>query len=228
MRGSAASLQSQHRLLCHQLNCAIVSVDYRLAPEMPFPGAIGDCYLALGWIAANASLLGINVALIGVMGESAGGCLAAAVALMARDRGEFSLAFQHLLSPALDDRTGFATDRNTFAGEFIWNRESNNFAWSALLGQPPGGADISPYAAPARATNLQHLPRCFISVGALDLFVDEGIDYARRLIRSGVSTELHIYPGAFHGFTRAPEAKVAQRAARDSFDALRRALVEDV
>jgi triacylglycerol lipase len=222
--GGAAQMAAIHRPLCARLNCTIVSVDYRLAPETPFPGAIEDCYSALAWVVAEASRLGVDPARIGVMGESAGGGLAAALALMARDRAEFGLAFQHLLSPALDDRTAVAANANPFAGEFVWTRASNHFAWSAWLGHEPGIADVSPYAAPARATNLADLPPTFIGVGAIDLLVDEGVDYARRLIRSGVPTELHVYPGAFHGFPRARMTQVAQRADRDSFDALRRAL----
>jgi triacylglycerol lipase len=224
VRGGAAEVEAIHRPLCEKLQCVIVSVDYRLAPETPFPGAIEDCYSALAWAVAEAPGLGIDRARIGVMGESAGGCLAAALSLMVRDRAEFHLAFQHLLSPALDDRTAVAADPNPFAGEFVWTRASNAFAWSALLGHPPGAPDVSPYAAPARAMNLENLPPTFLGVGALDLFVDEGLEYARRLIRSGVPAELHVYPGAFHGFPRAQQADVALRAERDSLMALRRAL----
>jgi acetyl esterase/lipase len=222
--GSAESLAPIHRALVAALGCALVSVDYRLAPETVFPGAIEDCYAALGWLYDNAAMMGIDPARTGVMGESAGGGLAAALALLARDRGEYALAFQHLMYPMLDDRTCVATDPSPTAGEFIWPPHNNAFGWSALLGHAPGVPDVSPYAAPARATDLAGLPPTFIATGALDLFVEEDLDYARRLIRAGVAVELHVYPGGFHGFDFDPIARVAARARRDSQDALTRVL----
>jgi triacylglycerol lipase len=134
------------------------------------------------------------------MGESAGGGLAAALALLARDRGEYQLAFQHLIYPMLDDRTCVAANPNPVAGEFIWTAHNNRFGWSALLGCEPGGANVSPYAAAARATDLSGLPPAFISCPTLDLFIDENIAYAARLLHAGVPVELHVYPGGFHGF----------------------------
>lgn len=221
--GAARELEFVHRPLAAALACVIVSVDYRLAPETVFPGAIEDCYAGLAWTVANADALGIDVARLGVMGESAGGGLAAALALMARDRGEIALAFQHLTYPMLDDRT-CTTPPHAHAGEFIWTPHNNHFGWSALLGQAPGGADVSPYAAAARAIDLAGLPPTFIMTGALDLFVDEDIDYARRLIAAGVPTELQVHPGAFHGFDILAGAGVADRAQSARVDALRRAL----
>lgn len=159
------------------------------------------------------------------MGESAGGGLAAAFALLVRDRGEHRLAFQHLIYPMLDDRTSAGeADVHPFAGEFIWNHHNNRFGWEALLGVPPGSVSVSSYASPARAESLAGLPPTFISTGALDLFVDEDVTYAQRLIRAGVPTELHVYPGAFHAFDFAPDADVSKRARRDSLAALARAL----
>ena len=221
--GDAASLEFAHRPMAAALGCVIVSVDYRLAPETMFPGAIEDCYAGLAWTVASAGMLGIDPARIGVMGESAGGGLAAALALLARDRGEHRLAFQHLTYPMIDDRTCIA-DPHPHTGRFIWTPHNNRFGWTALLGHGPGDGDVSPYAAAARASDLSALPPTFISTGALDLFVEEDIDYARRLIRAGVPTELHVYPGAFHGFDIHPTAAVAGRARRDRTDALRRAL----
>lgn len=221
--GAAKELEFLHRPLVRELGCVLVSVDYRLAPETVFPGAIEDCYAGLSWTFANAEALGIDMARIGVMGESAGGGLAAALALMARDRGEHALKFQHLIYPMLDDRT-CTRPAHAFAGEFIWHAHNNAFGWSALLGQAPGGEGVSPYAAAARADDLGKLPPAFISTGALDLFVDEDIDYARRLIAAGVPTELHVYPGAFHGFDIMAGAPVAQQARRDSLAALARFL----
>ena len=202
----------------------IVSVEYRLAPEVRFPGAIEDCYAALAWLFGRSAELGVEVSRIGVMGESAGGGLAAALALMARDRGEYGLAFQHLIYPMLDDRTCVADTAHPHAGRFVWTPQQNRFGWTSLLGQRPGSPDVSPYAAPARAMDLEGLPPTFISLGALDLFLEEDMEYARRLTRAGVPVEMHIYPGGFHAFDVAPEAQVAQAARRDSAAALTRAL----
>lgn len=222
--GSAAILEPLHRAMAWTLDCMILSVDYRLAPETRFPGAIEDCYAALAWSCTNAAELRIDTTHLGVMGESAGGGLAAALTLLARDRGEFALAFQHLIAPMIDDRTCVYPDRSPYAGEFVWTPQLNAFGWSALLGLPPGSAGVSPYAAAARATDLSGLPPAFISTGALDLFVEEDLEYARRLMRHGVPVELHVYPGAYHGFELFSQAPVAIDARRDSHEALRRSL----
>ena len=213
-----------HRPLAARLGCCIASVDYRLAPETRFPGAIEDCYAALSWLVFNARELGIDPARIGVMGESAGGGLAAALSLLVRDRGEHRLAFQHLIYPMIDDRTGVSATLNPYAGEFVWTAQANRFGWTCLLGAEPGVDGISPYAAAARAENFADLPPAFIATGALDLFVDENLSYAQRLLRSGVPVEMHVYPGAFHGFQWAAGAEVTQIARRDSFGALARAM----
>ena len=222
--GAPSADAPQHRVLAAALDCCIVSVDYRLAPETPFPGGIEDCYAALTWIAAQAEALNIDAARLGVMGESAGGGLAAALALLARDRGGPRLAFQHLIYPMIDDRTCVTSAPHPFAGEFLWTPHNNRFGWSALLGETLGGPQVSPYAAAARARDLSGLPPAFISTGALDLFLDEDLDYALRLTRAGVPVELHVYPGGFHAFDFVPEAAVAEQARRDSRDALARAL----
>jgi triacylglycerol lipase len=222
--GDAQSMAAFHKPLALELDCAIVSVDYRLAPETRFPGAVEDAYAGLGWLVASAGEIGVDVARIGVMGESAGGGLAAALALLARDRKEHALTFQHLIYPMLDDRTGAGADSHPFAGEFIWPAASNRFGWRALLGVEPGSEGVSQYAAAARADSLAGLPATYIATGALDLFVEEDMDYARRLIRDGVPTELHVYPGAFHGFDFVAGVDVADRSRRDSLTALRRSL----
>ncbi|WP_114226807.1 MULTISPECIES: alpha/beta hydrolase [Sphingomonas] len=221
--GSIKEVEFLHRPLVAALGCVLVTVDYRLAPETAFPGNLDDCYAALAWVMGEAAALGIDPARLGVMGESAGGGLAAALALLARDRGEHAPAFQHLIYPMLDDRTCTA-EPHPHAGEFIWHPANNHFGWSSLLGREPGGDDVPPYAAPARATDLAGLPPTFISTAALDLFVDEDVDYATRLIRAGVPTELHVWPGAFHGFDLMPGPRVADAARAASLAALRRFL----
>ncbi len=205
------------------IGCAAVSVDYRLAPETPYPGPVEDCYAALKWLSTHADELGIDPNRIAVGGSSAGGGLAAAVALLARDRGEVPLAFQFLLAPMLDDRTSTLAKPHPYTGEFIWTPEANRFGWTSLLGQKPGSPNISPYAAAARAEHLEGLPATFINVGALDLFLEEDLEYARRLTRAGVPTELHVYPGAYHGFSMVANAQVTQAAERDQLAALKRA-----
>lgn len=193
-----------------EVGCLVVSVEYRLAPETVAPGAVEDCYAALSWLYTEADALGVDRSRIAVGGESSGGGLAAALALMARDRGDYPLCFQMLIYPMIDDRTATSTPDNPNTGEFIWTRSSNRFAWRCLLGEKPGGKDVSPYTAPARANNLSGLPLAYISVGALDLFLDENIEYARRLLAAGVPTELHVFPGAYHGYEIAPEAGVSK------------------
>jgi acetyl esterase/lipase len=222
--GTTAALEPIHRSLAAAAGCCIVSVEYRLAPETRFPGAIEDCYAALSWLFAQAGSLGVDGARVGVMGESAGGGLAAALALLARDRREHKLTFQHLIYPMLDDRTCVTRSPHPFAGEFLWTPHNNSFGWSSLLGVAPGSQDVSPYAAAARATDLSGLPPTFISTGALDLFVEEDMEYARRLNRAGVPVELHVYAGAYHAFDVLTNAPIAAAAKRDSLAALRRFL----
>ncbi|HQS68651.1 MAG TPA: alpha/beta hydrolase [Novosphingobium sp.] len=207
----------------HQLGIVILSVDYRLAPEHPFPAGIEDCYTALAYLHDSAATLGVDASRIAVMGESAGGGLAASLALLARDRGDYPLAFQLLDAPMIDDRT-CARPRNPVTGEFIFAPADNHFGWSCLLDAEPGGPDVSPYAAAARATQLEGLPPTLIATGALDLFLDENVDYAMRLISARVAVELHIYPGCPHGYVIAADAPVSQRALADKRAALRRAL----
>ena len=222
--GSPERKAAEHRKLAADLQCAIYAVDYRLAPETPFPGAIDDCYAVLEWLHKNASQLDLDTNRIGVTGESAGGGLAASLALLVRDRAEFRLGFQHLVSPMLDDRTAVASNPNPWTGQFAWTQQDNAFGWSALLGSALGSPDVSPYAAAARAQDLRGLPPTFLSIAGLDLLMEEDLDYARRLARSGVPLEVHLYPATFHGFVpTCPQARVSVAAARDSHEALRRA-----
>jgi acetyl esterase/lipase len=214
--------------LARDLGCVVVSVDYRVGPETRFPGAVEDAYAALKWLHAQAQGLGVDPGRIAIGGESAGGGLAAALGLLARDRGEVRIAFQNLIYPMLDDRVGSTSQPHPYAGEFIWTAESNRFGWESLLGSTPGGADVSCYAAAARAKDLAGLPPTFIAVGALDLFIEENLEYARRLIRAGVPTELHVYPGAYHGMNfLAADAEVTKSFERDCRNALQRAFDKD-
>jgi len=221
--GDANQADPQIKTIVSTLGCAAVSVDYRLAPETPHPGPVEDCYAALKWLYVSAGDIGVDAKRMAIGGDSAGGGLAAGLALLTRDRGEVPLVFQLLIYPMLDDRTVTLADPHPFTGEFIWTPDANRFGWSALLGQEPGGPDVSPYAAAARAHQLEGLPAAYICVGTLDLFLEEDMEYARRLMRAGVSTELHVYPGAFHGFPMVVDAKVAQAHTRDYLNALARA-----
>lgn len=210
--------------LAKRIGLVAVSVDYRLAPEHPFPAPVEDCYAALKWLFAHAGQLGVEPSRIAIGGASGGGGLAAGLALLVRDRGEVPVAFQLLIYPMIDDRN-VTPASYAITDPRMWNRESNRLGWRAYLGRDGGGADVSPYAAASRATDLRDLPPAYIPVGALDLFVDENIEYAQRLIQAGVPTELHVYPGAFHGFDLfAPHAKVSKQFKADRDSALMRAL----
>lgn len=207
-----------------EVGMVAVSVEYRLAPENPHPAPVEDCYAGLAWTAAHSGELGIDPSRLIIAGSSAGGGLAAGTALMARDRGGPPLSHQILISPMLDDRC-ITPSSQELDGEGTWDRTSNVIAWTALLGGARGGPDVSPYAAPARAGDLSGLPAAFIDVGSVDTFRDEAIDYAARLSQAGVSVELHLWPGAFHGFDEfAPHSALgeAARAARLAY--LRRAV----
>jgi acetyl esterase/lipase len=210
--GSAKGSLHVAQDLALSLDCVIVTVDYRLAPETPFPGSLEDNYAALKWLYSSAAELGVDRSRIAVMGESAGGGHAAMLAIAARDRGEVPLAFQALVYPMLDDRTGSTRDVPPHVGTLIWTPQSNRFGWSSLLGVPAGSRRIPYGAVPARVENLRNLPPAFIGVGSIDLFVEEDIAYAGRLIGAGVATELNVVPRAYHGFEVAvPKAGVSVR-----------------
>jgi len=208
----------------HQLGVLVAAVDYRLSPEHPHPAPIQDCYAGLRWLAENAEGVGVDAARIMVAGISAGGGLAAATALMARDRAFPALTHQVLLSPMLDDRLKTHSSQ-MLVNEGLWDRDENAFGWTSLLGEHRGGPDVSPYAAPARAEDLSRLPRTYIDVGSVDGFRDEVLDYALRMSQAGVSVDLHLWGGGFHGFdVLTPTATLSRAAcaARDEF--IRRAL----
>ena len=210
--------------LVKRIGCVAVSVDYRLAPEHPFPAPVEDCYAGLKWLFAHAGELGVDPSRIAIGGPSGGGGLTAGLALLARDRGEVQVAFQLLIYPMIDDRN-VTPASYAITDPRVWHRESNRLGWKAYLGRDGGGDDVSPYAAAVRATDLRNLPPAYIPVGALDLFIDENIEYAQRLIQAGVPTELHVYPGAFHGFDAfAPSAAVSKQFKAERDNALKRAL----
>lgn len=218
---SVLSLQD----ICLALDCPAVSVDYRLAPETTFAGSVEDNYAALKWLHANAGSLGADPARIALIGESAGGGHAALLAIAARDRREVPVAFQCLIYPMLDDRTGSTRKVAPGIGEILWTTQSNRFGWSSFLGVPAGSAKVPARGVPARTRDLAGLPPTFIGTGAIDLFVDEDIDYGQRLLNSGVPTEIVVVPGAFHGFdVFAPESSPARKFRTAMIEALRRAL----
>ncbi len=199
--------------LCQLVPCVGVSVEHRLAPDVPYPGPLNDCYAGLKWVVDNADSLGIDTGRIGVGGISAGGGLAAALALLARDRGEISLSFQFLECPMLDDRQ--TTPSSRLDNLPIWSKESNTFGWQSYLGDLYGSDDVPYHAAPARADDLSGLPPTFIVVGTVDGFRDEDIAYATRLNQAGVSTELHVYPGLPHGHSIFPPVPAGAQWQRD-------------
>jgi acetyl esterase/lipase len=198
-----------------QLECVGVSVDYRLAPETPFPGPLEDCYTGLRWAHDHADELGIDPDRVGIIGGSAGGGLAAGLTLLARDRGEVSVAFQVLRYPMLDDRQITPSSK---ADVPLWDPQTNRFSWTAYLGTRYGTDEIPGYAAAARATDLSGLPPTFIMVGDMDGLLDEDIDYARALIAAGVPTDLHVLAGAPHAFDSMMADTAVARRARQTLD----------
>jgi len=223
-RDSVLSMQK----VAKALDCVVVTVDYRLAPSTTWRGSTEDNYVALKWLHANGLEIGADVSRIAVMGESAGGGHAALLAIRARDRGEVPLVLQCLTYPMLDDRTASSREVPPMIGRLTWTREENRNGWRAFLGQAPGGPDVPPAAVPTRTARLDGLAPAWIGVGAIDLFVDEDVDYARRLMASGVATELHVAPGAFHGFDIVPEmlglhATISEQFQAAKLNALRRA-----
>ena len=206
------------------LNCIVASVEYRLAPENPFPAAVEDCYAALKWLAQQSSRFGVTRDRIAVAGVSAGGGLAASSALMARDRAEVDICYQLLIYPMIND-CNVQQASPDLPDAPVWPRANNLIAWRAYLGTEPGADDISPYAAAFRAEDLSGLAPAFIGVGTVDLFRDENIAYARRLMDHGVPTELHVYRDGFHAFDgAAPDSDAAQRFTAEYTRVLKRAL----
>ena len=222
--GSSAEMAGIDALLARDVGAVVVGVDYRLAPEHPYPTPLEDCYAALEWIAANAADLGVDTERIALYGQSAGGGLAAALALLTRDRGGPAVFFQYLAFPELDDRMETASMRR-FDDTPLFHRPNAEASWSAYLGElTPGSDDVPVHAAPARATDLAGLPPTYIAVMQFDPLRDEGIEYARKLLEADVNVELHLFPGTFH-FSRAiSTAQVSQREAGEDVTVLRRAL----
>jgi acetyl esterase/lipase len=223
MFGSALTDDPRLSRWAEEAPCVVVSVEYRLAPEHPYPAPLDDCYVSLRWTHEHADELGIDPDRIAIGGASAGGGLAAGLGLLARDRAEVPLMFQLLIYPMIDDRNVSVSSQ--IKGAPIWSREANLLGWRAYLGHDPGGADEPIYAAPARATDLSGLAPTWIGVGSLDVFRDEDVHYALGLLAAGIPTELHVYPGAPHGFESiVPAAAIAIQAGRDIDTALYRAL----
>ncbi|PJI07569.1 MULTISPECIES: alpha/beta hydrolase [Clostridium] len=209
-----------------EINCVVISIDYRLAPEHKYPAAIEDCYAGLKWTINNAEKLKIDISRIAIAGASAGGGLTAALALMVRDRGEIEVAFQAPLYPMLDDRnvTFSSHEINEENLPKAWNREANEIAWKMYLGDKDSN-EISYYAAPARAKYLTGLPPAYIFIGQLDPFRDETLEYVSRLAKAGVPVEFHLYPGCFHGFDSIfNDAEISKQARSGFIDALSKAL----
>ncbi|MEZ5742287.1 MAG: alpha/beta hydrolase [Sphingomonadaceae bacterium] len=226
--GTADMSDPANRAMALEHSCTLVSVDYRLAPETRWPGALEDCYAALCWLDDNADTLGIDRARIAISGGSAGGGHAAALAIHARNvnretGGGPKVCFQLIDFPMLDDRTASVGDPHPVCGEFVWTPEHNRFGWEALLGMAPGGEDVPAAMVPARVEDLSDLPPAFISIGALDLFLDESLEYTRRLAHAGVPVELHVIPGGFHGFGLAADAPQSRQAMRLRSEAIARA-----
>jgi acetyl esterase/lipase len=223
----AGDLETEHALnvqVARELGIVVVAVDYRLAPETPFPGGLEDVYAGLVWTAEHAGELGVDPRRIAIQGTSAGGGLSAALALLARDRGGPHIAFQFLAVPELDDRlsTPSMTD---FTDTPIWSRPRAAISWDCYLGPGRAGSDdVSIYAAPARATDLAGLPPAYVSVMHFDPLRDEGIAYALGMLAAGVSVELHLFPGTFHGSSLIQDAKISQREQAEHLAVLRQAL----
>ncbi|MFD8378514.1 alpha/beta hydrolase [Streptomyces sp. NPDC059679] len=212
--------------LCRDLDAVVVSPDYRLAPEHPFPAGLEDCYAGLCLLAKGDAGLEVAADRIAVLGDSSGAGMATALTMLAHARGGPGIRFQVLFSPALDDRLDTPSAR-AFTDTPVWTRELARQSWEAYLGAGvPGAGDVSPYAAPARAgvAGLRGLPPAYVAVMEFDPLRDEGIDYARALLAAGVRTELHLFPGTFHGAVAVEYAGVVRRMSDETVAVLRRAL----
>lgn len=210
--GTAEGSDQNNIDVASQLGAVVVSVDYRLAPEVSIPGPLEDCYAALAWLHENAAELGVDHRRIAVGGESAGGGLAAALAILARDRGGYAICHQHLTYPMLDNLTGSSgNEGDPLVGEFVWTREHNQFGWKSFLG------DADPVApqVPSRLENYEGLPPAWMFTGALDLFRDENITYAQNLLKAGVPIDFVLYAGACHAFQLIPGTKLGERFKMD-------------
>lgn len=209
--------------LAADLNALIVAVDYRLAPEHPFPAPLEDCYTGLAWLIEHGEALGIDKRNIAIMGHSAGGGLAAALALLVRTRRTYAIAGMALIYPMLDHRTGQqgVLAENSTTGTFAWGRAANQFCWECYRGAYTIEGDSAGLFSPALATGLHDLPPCFVGVGSLDLFLEEDVAFALKLSNAAVPVELHVYPGVPHMFDQYPGTMTDQSYA-DTVRALRR------
>jgi acetyl esterase/lipase len=220
----SGSIDMEHAIavrIVRDLGAVVVVVDYRLAPEHPFPAGVDDCYAALQWMHRDAPNLGIDTARVAVGGQSAGGGLAAAVALLARDRGGPPICFQFLGIPELDYRLETPSMR-AFVDTPMWHRPNAVISWRNYLGENPG--EVSPYASPSVADDLSGLPPAYVTAMEFDPLRDEDVIYALRMMQAGVSVELHTFPGTFHGSAVMTSAEVSRRAAAELLVALRRGL----
>ena len=216
------AIDERAKIIADHCNCTVFSVDYRLAPEHPFPAGPNDCYATLAWIMNDANALGIDKNRVAIGGASAGSGMAAGVALMNRDRDNFPLQLQLLLYPMIDNL--HATGSGKLENHPVWKQSTSFNAWEMYLDGVPG-KQASPYAAATRATDLTGLPPAYICVGSEDLFRDENMDYAHRLITAGVPCEFSIYPGLYHGADSfIPTAKVSRRLNHAFLHALDHAL----
>ena len=221
--GSAGDTDQTLAQIALETDCTVFSVDYRLAPEHAYPAALDDCFDCLLWLQKHANQLKIDPARIAIGGASAGAGLTAALALRARDEGTQQVLFQLLIYPMLDHRHRTPSSR-AIQDPNLWNEQTNRLAWALYLGALTDHDEIPLYASASLAADLTNLPPAFVCVGDLDIFLDEDIDYAQRLLQAGVPTELHVYPGAIHGFDMlAPDAAISQRLRTDVNNALQKA-----
>jgi len=223
--GSLDPEQATCASLCKELGIVVISVGYRLAPEHPYPSGLNDCYATLIWVSDSADNLLIDRNRLGIYGLSAGGGLCAALALLSRDRSGPPICFQYLGIPELDDRLN-TLSMQQFSDTPIWNQELAEISWRYYLGDAytPGDDDVPIYASPSRAKDLRGLPRTYISTMEFDPLRDEGILYALKLMQEGVQTELHSFPGTFHGSHFFAEAKINQRAHEETIRVLKNGL----
>lgn len=219
--GSPEGSDAMNTMIAQKLGAVVLSVSYRLAPEHTIPAPIYDCYAGLAWLHSQSEALSLDTTRIGIGGESAGGGLAAATAIFARDQGEYDLCHQHLTYPMLDNLTGDQDHPgDPLVGEFVWTRESNQFGWSCYLGDAEA---IAPQV-PSRVTDYAGLPPTWMFTATMDLFRDENIVYAQHLMRAGIATDLNIYAGACHGFQMIPGTQIGARYVADHMAALARGL----
>lgn len=222
--GAASAPVSRILDLALELDLTIVSVDYRLAPETNYIGSMADNYVALEWLHAHSETLGVDRDRIAVMGDSAGGGHAVLVAAKAQECGVINISFQALIYPMLDDRTGSSDATPDRVGQVLWGVEAAKFGWKSFLGTAPGKENVPEAAVPARMKDISNLPPTFLAVGDLDLFCAEGCAFSKRLSAAGVSSELLVLPGAFHGFDLVAEANITQRYKTALKAALKRGL----